>query len=117
MQKGFTLIELLVTLVLISVIAVIAIIALQPVELLRKAKDEENEANAGVLITAVERYIVANEKIPEISPISDSINCEEIIDGGPVFNLSVIDYELSDWFPERILETGKQLYLGTDWES
>ncbi|MFZ5365768.1 MAG: type II secretion system protein [Patescibacteria group bacterium] len=111
-NKGFTLTELLIVLALIAVLAVVTIAAINPIEQVRKAKDTGRQIYAGELLKAIERYQVTRKENPVLSPITPSITCEEIVNGGAVSDISGLDGEVSSWFPGLITKEDSRLYVG-----
>src|SRR3989338_8574737 len=112
--RGFTLIELLICIALIAVIVVIVIAAINPLEQLNRAYDQANESNAGILLSAIDRYKAVQGKKPDIETQSESYDCQEIVEQGPVFDYLALRNELSDWFPKIVGETNKELFVGID---
>jgi prepilin-type N-terminal cleavage/methylation domain-containing protein len=111
-QKGFTLVEILVVIVLLAIIAVAVIAAINPLEQLRRAKDSAREQNAETLLSAINRYQVTREDNPEIFDSTDSISCEEIVQGAPVYEADSLESELSSWFLKHITQTDSEIYVG-----
>jgi prepilin-type N-terminal cleavage/methylation domain-containing protein len=111
-ECGFTLIELLIVLFILAIITLIVIAALNPIEQLNKARDGGSRSNAENLLSAIERYQTANSEHPAIFALASSTDCNEIIQAGPVYDLSALDNELSDWFPKQLTEKGSELYVG-----
>ncbi|MBU0572609.1 prepilin-type N-terminal cleavage/methylation domain-containing protein [Patescibacteria group bacterium] len=111
-QKGFTLVEILVVIVLLAIIAVIVIATINPLEQLRRAKDSAREQNAETLLSAINRYQVTREENPEVLDSTDSISCEEIAQGAPVYEADSLESELSSWFLKHITQTGSEIYVG-----
>ena len=111
-EGGFTLIELLIVLLILTIITLIVIAALNPIEQLNKARDRESETYAENLLAAIERYEAVNARPPSISAVAPSIDCNEIIQAGPVTDFSDLKNELSDWFGSQLTDTGKELYAG-----
>lgn len=61
---GFTLVELLIVIGLLGAIALIVIAAINPIEQSNRARDTRFKADAGQLISAIDRYYVANSEFP-----------------------------------------------------
>lgn len=55
-SQGFTLIEILIVIILIGILAVALLAAINPVELLRKGRDTQRQADARELLGAYERF-------------------------------------------------------------
>lgn len=55
-SKGFTLIEILIVIILIGVLAIALLSAINPVELLRKGRDTQRQADARELLGAYDRF-------------------------------------------------------------
>jgi type II secretory pathway pseudopilin PulG len=110
---GFTLVELLIVLAIIFIIALIVIAAINPFEQANRAKDLANEANAKSLLTAIERYQATNEgENPDIKTVSDSYDCSDIVEGGPVYDIKPLENEVPDWFIKHVFDEGSELYVG-----
>lgn len=112
MEKGFTLVELLIVLVILAVLFAIAIAALNPVEQVKRAMDAANSENAHALLRAIGRYQATSEKNPELLVAANSTNCSNIIETGPVYNISSLENEVPEWFSQQITQEGDQLYVG-----
>lgn len=112
LEKGFTLIELLITLVLLAILASIALAALNPLEQTRRAKDSANMQNATNFLNAISRYQALEDKDPEILASAGSIDCQDIVTAGPVYDFTTLRNELSDWFAGLITTPGSELYVG-----
>jgi prepilin-type N-terminal cleavage/methylation domain-containing protein len=111
-QKGFTLVEILVVIILLAIIAVAVIATINPLEQLRRAKDSAREQNAETLLSAINRYQAIREESPEILDSTDSISCEEIVQGAPVYEADSLGSELSSWFLKHITQTDSEIYVG-----
>ncbi len=111
-QKGFTLIEILAAVVFFAIIAAVIIIAINPFEQARHAKDSAREQSAGILLGAINRYQVTREGNPKIIDSTDSVSCEEIVQGAPVFKADSLGSELSSWFLKHIAQTDSEIYVG-----
>lgn len=111
-QKGFTLVELLVTLAVLAIIAVVLITAINPIEQLRRAKDASNTQNAENFLSAIGRYQASKEKNPTIEYSTASVNCEDIVAAGPVYDFASLEDEISEWFSQLITKPGSELYVG-----
>jgi len=109
---GFTLIEILVVLVLLAVLAVITIVAINPLEQLKRARDTASSENASALLRATGRYQATNEKNPQIVVSASSTDCNDIIETGPVYDISPLGNEVPEWFSKQITQEGSQLYVG-----
>jgi type II secretory pathway pseudopilin PulG len=113
MKKGFTLVEPLIVIAILIVVVLIVIAAINPIEQLNKAKDRASQANAENLLSAIYRFQASNEgDNPDIQIFTNSYVCEDIIDAGPVTNVSALKNELSSWFPKEIIDQGSELYAG-----
>ncbi|MFZ5932472.1 MAG: type II secretion system protein [Patescibacteria group bacterium] len=112
MQKGFTLVELLVTLAVLAILAVILIVAINPVEQLRRAKDAANKQNAENFLNAISRYQASKEKNPQIDYSTDSTDCRDIVQAGPVYDFTSLEDEISEWFSQLITKPSSELYVG-----
>lgn len=112
MRKGFTLIELLISFLLLSVLAVIALVAINPLEQTRRAKDSANLQNATNFLNAISRYQAIEEKNPLVLASANTIDCEDIVTAGPVYDFNSLRNELSDWFSGIITNQGAELYVG-----
>ncbi len=64
LSKGFTLVELLIVIALLGVIATIVIAAINPIEQANRAHDSQFKSDSSQLLSAIERYYVANSKYP-----------------------------------------------------
>lgn len=62
--KGFTLVELLIVIGLLGAIALIVIAAINPIEQSNRARDTKYRADAGQLVSAIERYFVSQTAFP-----------------------------------------------------
>ena len=112
-KKGFTLVEMLIVIAIVAIVVLIVIATINPIEQLHKAQDSANLANAENLMGAIERYHASNEgEHPKIQIFTNSLLCEDIIDAGPVTDIEVLKYELSEWFPKEIMDQGSELYAG-----
>ena len=111
-QKGFTLIEILAAITLFIIIAVVIFVTINPFEQVRHAKDSAREQSAGILLDAISRYQVTREGNPKIFDATDSISCEEIVQGAPVFRADSLGSELSSWFLKHITQTDSEMYVG-----
>lgn len=63
-KKGFTLVELLIVIGLLGAIALIVISAINPIEQSNRARDTKYKADAGQLISAIDRYFVGQSAFP-----------------------------------------------------
>jgi prepilin-type N-terminal cleavage/methylation domain-containing protein len=63
-RKGFTLVELLIVIGLLGAIALIVISAINPIEQANRARDTKYKADAGQLISAIDRYFVTISAFP-----------------------------------------------------
>ena len=63
-KKGFTLIELLIVITIIGILAVAILSAIDPVEQIRRARDQGKESDAAELLSAMERYYTAFFEYP-----------------------------------------------------
>lgn len=61
---GFTLVELLIVIGLLGAIALIVISAINPIEQANRARDTKYKADAGQLISAIDRYFVTQDAFP-----------------------------------------------------
>lgn len=61
---GFTLVELLIVIGLLGAIALIVISAINPIEQSNRARDTRYKADAGQLISAIDRYFVTQSAFP-----------------------------------------------------
>lgn len=111
-MRGFTLIEILIVIALMVVIAIVTIAAINPIEQVKKAKDIGRKIYAEELLKAIERYQVTQKENPSLEPTTASLSCGEIIDEGPVSDISALENEVSSWFPARIAEEDSRLYVG-----
>lgn len=66
-SRGFTLVELLIVISLLGAIALIVIAAINPIEQANRARDTGFKADGGQLISAAERYFVAQSVFPWIT--------------------------------------------------
>lgn len=64
---GFTLVELLIVIGLLGAIALIVISAINPIEQANRARDTKYKADAGQLISAIDRYFVTQSAFPWIT--------------------------------------------------
>lgn len=64
MHLGFTLVELLIVIGLLGAIALIVIAAINPIEQANRARDARFQADAGQMLSAVERYFASHSKFP-----------------------------------------------------
>lgn len=64
LNKGFTLVELLIVIGLLGAIALIVISAINPIEQSNRARDTKYKADAGQLISAIDRYFVTLSEFP-----------------------------------------------------
>lgn len=64
LRKGFTLVELLIVIGLLGAIALIVISAINPIEQSNRARDTRYKADAGQLISAIDRYFVTQNEFP-----------------------------------------------------
>lgn len=110
--KGFTLIELIIVTALIAVLIVIVLMTINPTEQLKRAQEAGRKVDANELLRAIGRYQATNGKNPNLSPETLSITCSEIVNEEPVAEISDLKNEISDWFPKRILENDKRLFVG-----
>ncbi|MBI2009968.1 MAG: prepilin-type N-terminal cleavage/methylation domain-containing protein [Candidatus Chisholmbacteria bacterium] len=55
-SKGFTLIEILIVIILIGILAIAVLAAINPVELVRKGRDTQRQADARELLGAYDRF-------------------------------------------------------------
>lgn len=62
--KAFTLVELLIVIGLLGAIALIVIAAINPIEQSNRARDTKYKADAGQLVSALERYFVSQTEFP-----------------------------------------------------
>src|SRR3989344_1192973 len=67
LKRGFTLVELLIVIGLLGAIALIVIAAINPIEQANRARDTRFKADAGQLISAVDRYFAAKDEFPWMS--------------------------------------------------
>jgi len=67
LSKGFTLVELLIVIALLGVIATIVIAAINPIEQANRARDSQFKSDSSQLLSAVERYYVANQYYPWVT--------------------------------------------------
>ena len=111
-SKGFTLVELLVSLAIIVTLAIIVLAVINPVEQLKKARDQANVSNATTFLSAIDRYSVTNEETPVILDSANSNVCSNIISAGAVYDFTSLRNEISDWFGNVITEPGAELYTG-----
>ena len=63
-SKGFTLVELLIVIGLLGAIALIVISAINPIEQSNRARDTKYKADAGQLVSAMDRYFVTQNAFP-----------------------------------------------------
>lgn len=63
-NHGFTLVELLIVIGLLGAIALIVISAINPIEQSNRARDTRYKADAGQLISAIDRYFVTQSEFP-----------------------------------------------------
>lgn len=111
-QKGFTLIEILAVIVFFVIIVAVIMITINPFEQARHAKDSAREQNSETLLSAIYRYQVIREGNPKILDSTDSVSCEEIVQGSPVFEADSLGSELSSWFLKHITQTDSEIYVG-----
>lgn len=64
LARGFTLVELLIVIGLLGAIALIVIAAINPIEQANRARDARYQADAGQMLSAIERYYAAHSKFP-----------------------------------------------------
>ena len=93
-KKGFTLIELLIVITIIGILAVAILSAIDPVEQIRRARDQGKESDAAELLSAMERYYTAffeypwdalNQGDPDNDLVSSNLDWIQIlIDEGEV---------------------------------
>jgi len=65
--QGFTLVELLIVISLLSAIALTVIAAINPLEQANRARDTRYKADAGQLISAIDRYFAARSEFPWVT--------------------------------------------------
>jgi type II secretory pathway pseudopilin PulG len=111
-QKGFALIEILAAITLFIIIAVVIFAIINPFEQVRRAKDSAREQSAGIFLDAINRYQVVREGNPKILDSTNSVSCEEIVQGAPVFRADSLGSELSSWFLKHITQTDSEIYVG-----
>lgn len=61
---GFTLVELLIVIGLLGAIALIVISAINPIEQANRARDTKYKADAGQLVSSIDRYFVGQSAFP-----------------------------------------------------
>ena len=69
MKRGFTLVELLIVIGLLGAIALIVISAINPIEQSNRARDTRYKADAGQLISAIDRYFVTQSAFPWMNTV------------------------------------------------
>lgn len=136
-NKAFTLVELLIVIGLLGAIALIVISAINPIEQSNRARDTRYKADAGQLISAIDRYFVTTSAFPwmTVTPATydsadDALNfvtatdpnvglCTAVGCGGANDGVLILNNELKTEFRQRAFVKGvvsvpNQIWVGKE---